>query len=62
MQIKFFLLKSFILTIENDSKTQGHTGIEIKEIITSARGAKHLVDTSNHRYAHYKKPSTVKKH
>ena len=26
---------------------------EIKEIITSARGAKHLVDNSNHRYAHY---------
>ena len=26
---------------------------EIKEIITSACGAKHLVDASNHRYAHY---------
>ena len=26
---------------------------EIKEIITSALGAKHLVDNSNHRYAHY---------
>ena len=26
---------------------------DIKEIITSARGAKHLVDNSNHMYAHY---------
>ena len=27
--------------------------IEIKEIITSSRGKPHLVDKSNHRYAHY---------